>query len=51
MNGGFARKVKRLHRNLDDIVDEGFVTGDNIHNDDNIKERDSRTKDKGRKET
>ena len=50
MNGGFTRKVKRLHRNLDDIVDEGFETGDNIHNDDITKEGDSLTKDKVRKE-
>ena len=46
-----ARKVKRLHRNLDDSVEESVVTGDNTHNDDNIKERDSRTNEKGRKET
>ena len=51
MNGGFTRKVKRLHRNLDDIVDEGFETGDNIHNDDITKEGDYRQKTKWGKRT
>ena len=44
-----SRKAKRLYRKLDNIVDEGFVTGDNIQNDDITKGGDSLIKDKGKK--
>ena len=47
MNGGLTRKMRRLYRNLGDIVDEGFATGENIQNDDNTRGGDSLTKDKG----
>ena len=43
-----CEKMKRLHRSLK-VVNEGSVSGDNIHNDNTTTEGDSRTKDKGGK--